>query len=55
MDFVYRLEFQKKFSFLVFRIPNDRQNPVILILGVCIILRVLDQVQWFPSNATLFQ
>jgi hypothetical protein len=24
-------------------------------LGVCILLRVLDQVQGFPSNATLFQ
>jgi hypothetical protein len=24
-------------------------------LGVCILLRVFDQVQGFPSNATLFQ
>jgi hypothetical protein len=28
---------------------------IILNLGVCILLRVLDQVQGFPSNATLFQ
>jgi hypothetical protein len=28
---------------------------MILRLGVCILLRVLDQVQGFPSNATLFQ
>jgi hypothetical protein len=28
---------------------------VILNLGLCILLRVLDQVQGFPSNATLFQ
>jgi hypothetical protein len=27
----------------------------ILILGICILLHVLDQVQEFPSNATLFQ
>jgi hypothetical protein len=27
----------------------------ILNLVVCILLRVLDQVQGFPSNATLFQ
>jgi hypothetical protein len=27
----------------------------ILKLGVCILLRVLDQVQGFPCNATLFQ
>jgi hypothetical protein len=27
----------------------------ILNLGVCILLRVLDQVQGFPSNVTLFQ
>jgi hypothetical protein len=28
---------------------------MILNLGVCILLSVLDQVQGFPSNATLFQ
>jgi hypothetical protein len=27
----------------------------LLILSVCILLSVLDQVQRFPSNATLFQ
>jgi hypothetical protein len=30
-------------------------NMMALNLGVCILLRVLDQVQGFPSNATLFQ
>jgi hypothetical protein len=30
-------------------------NLNILNLGVCILLRVLDQVQGFPSNATLIQ
>jgi hypothetical protein len=28
---------------------------LVLNLVVCILLRVLDQVQGFPSNATLFQ
>jgi hypothetical protein len=28
---------------------------IILNLGVCILLRVLDQVQMFSFNATLFQ
>jgi hypothetical protein len=28
---------------------------IILNLGICILFRVLDQVQGFPSNAALFQ
>jgi hypothetical protein len=36
---------------------NDSDELLLLLLnlGVCILLRVLDQVQGFPSNATLFQ
>jgi chemotaxis receptor (MCP) glutamine deamidase CheD len=34
---------------------DNRTFTVILNLCVCILLRVLDQVQGFPSNATLFQ
>jgi hypothetical protein len=30
-------------------------SPYILNLVVCILLRVLDKVQGFPPNATLFQ
>jgi hypothetical protein len=33
----------------------DIYNNVFLNLGVCILLHVLDQVQGFASNATLFQ
>jgi hypothetical protein len=31
------------------------ERTIMLNLGVCILLRVLHQVQEFPSNATLFQ
>jgi hypothetical protein len=34
---------------------RDLTAKDILNLGACILLRVLDQVQGFPSNATLFQ
>jgi hypothetical protein len=34
---------------------NEEKSVMILNLVVCILLRVLGQVQGFPSNATLFQ
>jgi hypothetical protein len=33
----------------------EDKHIMVLNLGVCILLRVLDQVQWFPSSATLLQ
>jgi hypothetical protein len=41
----YCLQFLKTKTFAI----------IILNLGVCILLRVLDQVQGFPSNTILFQ
>jgi hypothetical protein len=35
--------------------PHSATYIMTLNLGVCILLRVLDEVQGFPSNATLFQ
>jgi hypothetical protein len=39
----------------IFKWGNLYKEKVILNLGVCILLRVSDQVQGFPSNATTFQ
>jgi hypothetical protein len=40
----------------MFRPYDHLQTEIyVLNLGICILLRVLDKVQGFPSNATLFQ
>jgi hypothetical protein len=44
----------RSYSHLQVEIYASEINMADLNLGVCILLRVLDQVQGFPSNATLF-
>jgi hypothetical protein len=50
MCLFYKLQAKKQQTFL-----QRDQSKIILNLVVCILLCVLDQVQGFPSNATLFQ
>jgi hypothetical protein len=45
----------RSYDHLHAEIYTSEINMADLNLGVCILLRVLDQVQGFPSNATLFQ
>jgi hypothetical protein len=45
----------RSYDHLQVEIYTSEINMTDLNLGVCILLRVLDNFQGFPSNATLFQ